>query len=160
MSPCVECKSDMVFAITNGSITITLSEPERQALERLISNRNTPAKVVRRGRIMLATACGLRTLAVCSANGATKKTAWRCCQRHMAEHIAIEMHGRVLRTVGSVSLNYRERRDPACSGRKNGINWNGSSAARWPGAARSHGRNAQETGSITVPRSPRSLGLP
>ncbi len=54
----------MVSAMTYGSTTITLNEPERRALEGLVANRNTPAKVVWRAKIILATARGLGTMAI------------------------------------------------------------------------------------------------
>ena len=40
----------MVSAMTDGSTTITLNESERRSLEGLVANRNTPAKVVWRGK--------------------------------------------------------------------------------------------------------------
>ena len=51
--------------MAEGNKTINLSKEERVALERLASNRNTPAKVVWRARIVLATASGLGTTAIC-----------------------------------------------------------------------------------------------
>ena len=77
----------MVSAMTDGSTTITLNEPERQALEGLVANRNTPAKVVWRAKIILATARGLGTMAVCKESGKTKKTVWRWQERYAEEGI-------------------------------------------------------------------------
>ena len=78
----------MVSAMTDGSTTITLNEPERQALEGLVANRNTPAKVVWRAKIILATACGLGTMAICKESGKTKKTVWRWQEHYAEEGIA------------------------------------------------------------------------
>ena len=77
----------MVSAMTDGSTTITLNEPERQALEGLVANRNTPAKVVWRAKIILATARGLGTMAICKESGKTKKTVWRWQERYAEEGI-------------------------------------------------------------------------
>ncbi len=73
--------------MTDGNSTITLSDAERQALERLVTNRNTPAKIVWRAKIVLATARGLGTMAICRESGTTKKTVWRWQQRYAAEGI-------------------------------------------------------------------------
>ena len=77
----------MVSAVTDGSATITLNEPERRALEGLVANRNTPTKVVWRAKIILATARGLGTMAVCKESGKTKKTVWRWQERYAEEGI-------------------------------------------------------------------------
>jgi transposase len=78
----------MLSAMTDGSTTISLSDGERRALERLIANRNTPAKVVWRAKIVLATARGLGTMAICRASGTTKKTVRRWQERFAEEGIA------------------------------------------------------------------------
>jgi transposase len=77
----------MASAMTDGSTTITLNEPERRALEGLVPNRNTPAKVVWRAKIILATARGLGTMAICKESGKTKKTVWRWQERYAEEGI-------------------------------------------------------------------------
>ena len=71
----------------NGSTTITLSEDARRALKRLIVNRNTPAKVVWRAQIVLATARGLGTSAIRQETGKDKTTIWRWQQRYLEEGI-------------------------------------------------------------------------
>lgn len=81
-------KSGMVLVMKDGSTTISLSDAERRALECLIANRNTPAKIIWRARIVLATARGLGTMAICSASGTTKKTVWRWQKRFAEEGIA------------------------------------------------------------------------
>ena len=82
MSPSCEGKSAIVFAMTDGGTTIILNESERRALERLVANRNTPAKVVWRAKIVLAAARRLGTMAICKESGTTKKTVWRWQQRY------------------------------------------------------------------------------
>jgi len=77
----------MVSAMTYGSTTITLNEPERRALEGLVANRNTPAKVVWRAKIILATARGLGTMAICKESGKTKKSVWRWQERYAEEGV-------------------------------------------------------------------------
>ena len=71
----------------NGSTTIILSEDARRALKRLIVNRNTPAKVVWRAQIVLATARGLGTSAIRQETGKDKTTIWRWQQRYLEEGI-------------------------------------------------------------------------
>ena len=71
----------------NGSTTITLSDDARRALKRLIANRNTPAKVVWRAQIVLATARGLGTGAIRQETGKDKTTIWRWQQRYQEEGI-------------------------------------------------------------------------
>ena len=73
--------------MTSGTHAITLSDDERSGLERLISNRNTPAKVVWRAEIVLATARGLGTSAIQRATGKDKTTIWRWQQRYRDEGI-------------------------------------------------------------------------
>lgn len=87
MSPLCGSKSAIVFAMTYGDATITLTEREQRTLERLIANRNTPSKLVWRAKIVLATARGLGTMAICEASGTTKKTVWRWQQRFCEEGI-------------------------------------------------------------------------
>lgn len=71
----------------NGSTTLTLSDDARRALKRLIANRNTPAKVVWRAQIVLATARGLGTGAIRQETGKDKTTIWRWQQRYQEEGI-------------------------------------------------------------------------
>jgi len=73
--------------MTKGAYTITLSDDERTDLERLIANRNTPAKVVWRAEIVLATARGLGTGAIHKETGKDKTTIWRWQQRYLDEGI-------------------------------------------------------------------------
>lgn len=73
--------------MTHGTATITLSDDERLALERLIANRNSPAKVVWRAQIILATAGGLGTGAISKETGKDKTTIWRWQTRYAEEGI-------------------------------------------------------------------------
>ena len=73
--------------MTQGSTTITTSVDERRTLERPAANRNTPAKVVWRAQIVLATARGLGTSAICSETGKDKTTVWRWQRRYFEESI-------------------------------------------------------------------------
>jgi transposase len=68
-------------------INIVLEPAQRAELERLIGDRNTPAKVVWRARIVLATADGCGTCAIMRATGKSKPTVWRWQDRFMAEGI-------------------------------------------------------------------------
>ena len=63
---------------------ITISAEQRVALEQLVADRNTPAKVVWRARIVLASADGESVKAVARATGKSKPCVWRW-QRRFAE---------------------------------------------------------------------------
>jgi len=71
-------------------ISIKLSDDEHTALERLVSNRNTAAKVVWRTEIVLATARGLKTSAIVKETGKDKTTICRLpdSRRHQLPVIA------------------------------------------------------------------------
>ncbi|MEJ2123039.1 MAG: IS630 family transposase [Alphaproteobacteria bacterium] len=69
------------------SSTITLTDSERRAVKRLVTNRNTPAKVVWRAQIILASARGLGTSAIVKATGKDKTTVWRWQRRFADEGI-------------------------------------------------------------------------
>ena len=73
--------------MTKGAYTITLSCDERMGLDRLIANRNTPAKVVWRAEIVLATARGLGTGAIHKETGKDKTTIWRWQERYLDEGV-------------------------------------------------------------------------
>ena len=88
----------------NGSTTLTLSEDARRALKRLIANRNTPAKVVWRAQIVLATARGLGTGAIRQETGKDKTTIWRWQQRYQEEGESFKSsYINILSTGGSKS---------------------------------------------------------
>ena len=71
----------------NGTRTITLTRGDQRSLEALIANRNTPAKVVWRAQIVLATARGLGTSAIRRETGKDKTTIWRWQRRYCEEGI-------------------------------------------------------------------------
>jgi transposase len=61
---------------------ITLSPEDRARLEGWVSGRNTPQKLVWRGRIVLMWAAGAGVTSIVRATGKTKKTAYRWRQRY------------------------------------------------------------------------------
>jgi hypothetical protein len=63
---------------------ITVTAEDRVRLERLVADRNAPAKVVWRAQIILATAAGNSVKAVAHATGKSKPCVWRW-QRRFAE---------------------------------------------------------------------------
>ena len=67
--------------------TITLSVKERLRLEQLVADRNSPAKVVWRVNIVLATANGLAQMAVVRASGKSKACVRRWQGRFIAEGV-------------------------------------------------------------------------
>ncbi len=77
----------MVFAMARQRIKINLNEDDKTALKQLVEDRNTPAKIVWRARIVLATAAGLGTMAITRAVGISKRTVWRWQERFVKEGI-------------------------------------------------------------------------
>jgi transposase len=66
---------------------ITVTADERVRLACLIADRNSPAKVVWRARIVLATADGDPIKAICRATGKSKPCVWRWQKRFAEEGI-------------------------------------------------------------------------
>jgi len=66
-------------------ISITLGETDRQRLEALVADRNTPRKRVWRARIVLLSAEGVGTNGVMAATGTAKTAVWRRQARFMEE---------------------------------------------------------------------------
>jgi transposase len=64
---------------------ITISAPDRDRLERLVRDRNTPQKVVWRSRIVLAAADGLTAEAIASRVGKSLLTVRRWRRRYVAK---------------------------------------------------------------------------
>ena len=64
---------------------ITVTTEERVQLAGLIADCNSPAKVVWRSRIVLATADGESVKAICRATGMSKPCVWRW-QKRFAEY--------------------------------------------------------------------------
>ena len=73
--------------MTQRSTAITLTDSDRRALKRMVTNRNTPAKVVWRAQIILASARGLGTGAIVKATGKDKTTVWRWQRRFADEGV-------------------------------------------------------------------------
>ena len=63
---------------------ITITVEDRVWLERLVADRNTPAKVVWRAQIVLATADGESVKAIARTTGKSKPCVWRW-QRRFAD---------------------------------------------------------------------------
>jgi len=68
-------------------ISIAVSEADRERLEVLVRDRNTPQKHVWRARIVLLTAAGLGTNAIMEQAGKSKTCVWRWQERFMAEGV-------------------------------------------------------------------------
>ena len=68
-------------------ISFDVSAADRARLEQLVADRNTPAKVVWRAKIILATADGLGTSAIQRATGKSKPCVWRWQERYAAEGV-------------------------------------------------------------------------
>jgi transposase len=66
---------------------ITVGAEDRARLERVVGDRNTPAKVVWRARIVLATADGQSVKAIARATGKSKPCVWRWQKRFAEEGV-------------------------------------------------------------------------
>jgi transposase len=66
---------------------ITITDQNRIELERLVCDRNTPAKVVWRAQIVLATADGESVKAICRLTGKSKPCVWRWQGRFAEEGV-------------------------------------------------------------------------
>src|SRR5215475_4789005 len=66
---------------------ISIGGADRERLERLVRDRNTPQKVVWRARIVLLANNGLTAEAIAAAVGKSLLTVRRWRRRHMAEGI-------------------------------------------------------------------------
>ena len=69
-------------------IEITVTSDDRLALEALVASRNTPAKIVWRAKIILATADRLGTNEIMRRSGKSKTCVWRWQERFMHEGVA------------------------------------------------------------------------
>ena len=67
---------------------IELQSPDRESLERLIANRNTPQKHVWRARIVLLSDDGCGTFEIMRRVGKAKPTVWRWQKRFAKEGVA------------------------------------------------------------------------
>jgi transposase len=66
---------------------ISISAADRERLERLVRDRNTPQKVVWRARIVLLASDGLRATAIAAAAGKSVLTVRRWRRRYLAEGV-------------------------------------------------------------------------
>ena len=64
---------------------ISVSEADRDRLERLVRDRNTPQKVVWRARIVLLAANGLPAIGIAAAVGKSLLTVRRWRRRYVAK---------------------------------------------------------------------------
>jgi len=69
------------------NVSFDVSAADRTRLRLLVSDRNTPAKVVWRAKIILASADGLGTMAIMRATGKSKPCVWRWQERFAAEGV-------------------------------------------------------------------------
>ena len=73
---------------------ISIGGADRERLERLVRDRNTPQKVVWRARIVLLANDGLTAEAIAAAVGKSLLTVRRWRRRHMAEGVEGLFEGR------------------------------------------------------------------
>ena len=66
-------------------VSIRLADADRERLDGMILNRNSPQKHVWRARIVLLTAAGLGTHAIMHETGKSKTRVWRWQERYMAD---------------------------------------------------------------------------
>jgi len=91
------------------NISFDVSAADRRRLEQLVSDRNTPAKIVWRAKIILATADGLGTMAIMRASGKSKPCVWRWQERFMREGVDGLLHDKT-RPPGTAPLPEAVRR--------------------------------------------------
>lgn len=70
-----------------ANATVHVSPADRKRLEALVADRNTPAKVVWRAGIILATADGHGTNEIMRRSGKSKPCVWRWQERFAAEGV-------------------------------------------------------------------------
>jgi transposase len=68
-------------------ISISLPDADRERLDAIVRDRNSPQKHVWRARIVLLTAAGLGTNAIMRETGTSKTCVWRWQERFMAEGV-------------------------------------------------------------------------
>jgi hypothetical protein len=68
-----------------NDICLYLSPDDRVELQSLVTNRNTPRKVVWRAQIVLATADGHGTVEIMRRANTSKPTVWRWQARYLEE---------------------------------------------------------------------------
>src|SRR5215217_8206027 len=68
-------------------ISIEVSAADRDRLERIVADRNSPQKHVWRARVILATAQGCGTAEIMRRTGKSKPCVWRWQERFMREGV-------------------------------------------------------------------------
>ncbi|MGE5769553.1 MAG: helix-turn-helix domain-containing protein, partial [Betaproteobacteria bacterium] len=68
-------------------VLISLTDVDRERLDAIVRDRNSPQKHVWRARIVLLTAAGLGPNAVMRETGKSKTRVWRWQERFMAEGV-------------------------------------------------------------------------
>ena len=66
---------------------ISISDPDRERLERLVRDRNTPQKVVWRARIVLGAAAGLKAVEIAASVGKSVLTVRRWRRRYVGKGV-------------------------------------------------------------------------
>jgi hypothetical protein len=79
-----------------SDICLYLGPADRAELQTLLSNRNTPRKLVWRAGIVLATADGHGTFEIMRRTGMSKPTVWRWQERYLDEGVPGHRHRRPL----------------------------------------------------------------
>jgi transposase len=69
-------------------ITIDISDPDRQRLVAIVTDRNSPQKHVWRAQIVLLTADGCGTMELTRRTGTSKTSVWRWQERFLAEGVS------------------------------------------------------------------------
>jgi len=77
-----------ICGMRRDNICLYLGPADRSELQALITNRNTPRKLVWRAEIVLATADGQGTFAIMRRTGMSKPTVWRWQERYLDEGVA------------------------------------------------------------------------
>src|SRR5215210_1204496 len=108
-------------------IIVDVTAADRDRLEAIIADRNSPQKHVWRAAIVLATADGLGTISIMQRTGKSKTAVWRWQERFAAE---------------GVEGLLRDKNRPSRRSGPRGAS--GSSPSRWPNrrARRPTGRDA------------------
>jgi transposase len=68
-------------------VSIKVADADRERLDAILGNRNSPQKHVWRARIVLLTAAGLGTHAIMRETGKSKTCVWRWQERYMADGV-------------------------------------------------------------------------
>jgi hypothetical protein len=95
-------------AAMRANIALHVTPADRKRLEDQVADRNTPAKVVWRAEIMLATADGLETMAILRRSGKSKPCVWRWQERFAAEGVEGLIRDKTRPSRKVLSLTARE----------------------------------------------------